>query len=86
MVKQTDNSYRGEFRHDIRFGSSGAASQVRAVRQAARRVSEVRFTGTGPFRQEELTKIFKVKAGQKYKPIKTRKGSRRLTNFLLKKG
>jgi outer membrane protein assembly complex protein YaeT len=86
LVKQSDNTYRGEFRHDIRFGSSAPAGAIRQQRQNARRVSEVRFTGADPFRPEELAKIFKVKAGQQYKPIKARKGSQRLTNFLMKNG
>ena len=86
MVKQSDNSYRGEFRHDIRFGGSAPGAGTQAFQAPVRRISQVRFTGTGPFRAEDLAKVFKVKAGQKYKPIKARNGSERLNKFLMKKG
>ncbi len=84
-VKQSDNSYRGEFRHDIRFGSSSPATKtaVAAIRQ---RITALRFTGNGPFSPEQLAKTFKVKAGQQYKPIKVRKGAERVRNLLAKQG
>ena len=86
LVKQSDNTYRGEFRHDIRFGRSGPAADAQALRAPVRRISQVRFAGTGPFRTEDMAKIFKLKPGQKYRPIKARKGAERLTKFLTKKG
>jgi outer membrane protein assembly complex protein YaeT len=84
-VKQSDNTYRGEFRHDVRFGSS-------SVEQSAGRgvpvpvISKVQFSGGDPFSSAELAKHFKVKAGQKANAIKLRKSSEKLSNFLMKKG
>ncbi|HTS66552.1 MAG TPA: translocation/assembly module TamB domain-containing protein [Candidatus Acidoferrales bacterium] len=86
LVKQTDNTYRGEFRHDIRFGKSTYSAAIAAVRGAQRRVSSVAFTGGGHFSNETLAKKFKVKPGQKYDPLKVRKASDRLGGFLFKKG
>jgi outer membrane protein assembly complex protein YaeT len=84
-VKQSDNSYRGEFRHDIRFGSSSGTT-TKSVPATKQRITALQFTGGGPFSPEQLAKAFKAKAGQQYKPIKVRKGSDRLRSFLAKKG
>ena len=83
-VKQKNNTYRGEFRHDVRFGgpSSGAA----AVSGPKPRISKLEFTGGGPFSTADLARRFKVKPGQKYNSMKLRKGSERLTKFLMKRG
>src|SRR5262249_37077853 len=69
-VKQHDNTYRGEFRHDVRFGSTGVVVGNAAVRKTVRKVSEVRFTGAEQQDPVKLAKLFKVKPGQQYKPIK----------------
>ena len=84
-VKQSDNTYRGEFRHDIRFGSSSPSAAAPA-RTANRKISQLHFTGTGPFTPEDLARVFKVKQGQTYKAPKVRKRADRLTKFLTKKG
>jgi len=86
VVKQSDNTYRGEFRHDIRFGSSSSAAGNATVKAASRKISRVSFAEAGPFAPEALAKIFKVKQGQQYKAIKVRKGTERLAGFLVKKG
>jgi outer membrane protein assembly complex protein YaeT len=84
-VKQSDNTYRAEFRHDVRFGKSSAeAGQVAAA--PAQKIAKVEFIGGGPIPQAELAKKFKVKPGQKYKAQKVRKNSERLATFLAKKG
>ncbi len=82
-VKQSDNSYRGEFRHDIRFGSASGAAAKSAVPVAKQRITALHITGNEPFPQEQLAKAFKAKAGQKYKAIKVRKGSERVRKLLL---
>lgn len=85
-VKQSDNTYRGEFRHDIRFGSASPSTGASPARAANRRISQVTFNGGGPFPEEALAKVFKAKSGQQYKPIKVRKAADRLSRFLMKKG
>ena len=84
-VKQSDNTYRGEFRHDIRFGSSSAAGSA-PVRPVTRKISNVQFVGATPWTPEALTKVFKIKPGQKYNPMKVRKAAERLNSFLVKQG
>ena len=85
-VKESDNSYRGEFRHDIQFGGSSPVTAAAAVHTGKRKISAVRFTGADAFSPDRLAKVFKVKAGQKYKPIKVRKGAERLGGFFTKQG
>jgi outer membrane protein assembly complex protein YaeT len=85
-VKQHDNTYRGEFRHDVRFGSASGNAAVAAARPAKRKITAVRFTEAGPFSTEQLAKVFKIKAGKQYRSAKVRKGSERLTKFFMKRG
>jgi outer membrane protein assembly complex protein YaeT len=83
-VKQSDNTYRGEFRHDVRFGSSNEPSTI--AQAAARRITRVTLNDAGPFSSEQLAKVFKSKAGQVYRPIKVRKNAESLSSFLAKRG
>ena len=84
-VKQSDNTYRGEFRHDIRFGSSSPPANPIAA-PTKRKIASVQFTGAGPFSPAELAKVIKLKPGQKYQAAKVRKGSERLGKFFTKRG
>jgi outer membrane protein assembly complex protein YaeT len=86
LVKQSDNTYRGEFRHDVRFGTATNAVAVATARATRQKVSAVHFTGETPFAPEVLAKKFKVKAGKRYDALKVRKGSERLDKFFVKKG
>ncbi len=63
-TKQEDNTYRGEFRHDIRFGgkpSVFATSQTGSTK--VRRVGAINFAGNHAVSLEELQKAFKLKPG-----------------------
>ncbi len=84
-VKQSDNTYRGEFRHDVRFGSSSLRKSV-AVRPPLPEVSRVDFIGVGSFTRAELAKRFKIKLGQRPNAAKLRSGSEKLVRFLAEKG
>jgi outer membrane protein assembly complex protein YaeT len=86
LVKQSDNTYRSEFRHDVRFGGGTNSSSVAGVRLAKQRVAAVHFTGETPFAPDVLAKKFKVKAGKRYDAFKVRKASDRLDSFFVKKG
>ncbi len=84
-VKQSDNTYRGEFRHDIRFGAGSSASDSGGVAKR-RSISAVRFADTGPFASARLAEKFKVKPGQRYNAVKVRQGAERVRGFLAKQG
>lgn len=84
-VKQSDNTYRGEFRHDVRFGSSSMRPSS-APRPPMPKVSSVDFIGGSPFSPAELAKQFKIKAGQRPSGTKLRNSSEKLSRFLTDKG
>jgi outer membrane protein assembly complex protein YaeT len=86
LVKQSDNTYRGEFRHDVRFGGGANAGVGEAARDARRKLSAIHFIGNTPFAPDVLAKKFKVKAGKQYDALKVRKGAERLSNFFVKEG
>ena len=84
-VKQSDNTYRGEFRHDVRFGSSSVQVSS-APRPPMPKVSGVDFVGGGPFSPADLAKQFKIKTGQRPNAAKLRNSSEKLSRFLTEKG
>jgi outer membrane protein assembly complex protein YaeT len=86
LVKQSDNTYRGEFRHDVRFGTATNSAATAALRANRPKVSAVHFIGETPFAPEVLAKKFKVKAGNRYDSVKVRKRAERLDNFFVKHG
>jgi outer membrane protein assembly complex protein YaeT len=86
LVKQSDNTYRGEFRHDIRFGK-GTNPAAAAEKPAPKpKISAVHFTGETPFAPQALEKKFKVKPGKRYDAFKVRKAAERLDSFFVKQG
>ena len=86
LVKQSDNTYRGEFRHDVRFGTATNSAGSAVVRASKPKISAVHFTGETGFAPEVLAKKFKVKAGNQYNSARVRKGVERLENFFVKRG
>ena len=83
-VKQSDNSYRGEFRHDIRrkFVGTNILSASPSDAQSLRRG----FRRRGPFSPADLEKQFKIKTGQRPSAAKLRTSSEKLSRFLMEKG
>jgi outer membrane protein assembly factor BamA len=86
LVKQRDNTYRGEFRHDIRFGTSTNSGASSALSSVKMNVSTVHFTGDTPFASEVLAQKFKVKPGNRYNTMQVRKGTERLERFFQNEG
>jgi hypothetical protein len=71
-IKQEDNSYRFEFRHDKRFG--GTPFEPFSRGPALRRVGTVTFSGNTYFTPQQLQREFKIETGQKYDYFHVRKG------------
>lgn len=86
LVKQSDNTYRGEFRHDVQFGAASNFQPSTLVGTRKPKVNSVTFTGESTFGEDVLAKKFKVKVGKNYDAIKIRKGAERLNKFFVKKG
>jgi outer membrane protein assembly complex protein YaeT len=79
-IKQEDNSYRFEFRHDLRFGGQPYSTAFQA-RRPQKEVGGVEFLGNVYFPDKKLADEFGVKAGDKYDFFKVRKGLERLREF-----
>jgi outer membrane protein assembly complex protein YaeT len=79
-TKQEDNSYRFEFRHDLRFGGAPTPRASRAS-SAKFTIGSIRFEGPDPASEKSLLERFKVKPGEKYDFPKVQKGLDRLHDF-----
>lgn len=76
-IKQIDNTYRFEFRHDIRFGGEKPPSAM--SRTADRRViGKVEMPANSPIPEKKLRDKFKNKSGKRYDFFEVRKGLDRL--------
>jgi outer membrane protein assembly complex protein YaeT len=75
-TKQEDNSYRLEFRHDLRFGGT-AQSRTRAAAQKFT-IGSIQFEGGSPVSEKVLLDKLKVKPGDRYDFPKVQKGLDRL--------
>jgi outer membrane protein assembly complex protein YaeT len=84
-TKQSDNSYRFDFKHDLRFGGSRAAAGDKKKKEE-HRVGKVNFTGNLQLPVKTLEGKLKVKPGSRYDFFRLRKGLDRLEELYLKKG
>ncbi|HEV3196686.1 MAG TPA: translocation/assembly module TamB domain-containing protein [Bryobacteraceae bacterium] len=82
-VRQSDGSYRFDFRHDLRFG--GTARAQRAKREV-RRVGLLTIDGDRYFTEEQIRSKLKVKPGARYDFFKLRRGMDRVTSMYTKAG
>jgi outer membrane protein assembly complex protein YaeT len=82
-LKQSDNSNRFEFRHDIRFGGSNHRRGPMDTR-LERIVGEVRVTGSPFFPEEQLTRRLKARPGRAYNFFKVRQGLDKIENLYAK--
>lgn len=82
-VKQSDGSYRFDFRHDLRFG--GIAQAQRGKREV-RRVGLLTISGERDFTEETIQGKLKVKPGDRYDFFKLRRGMDRVTGMYTKAG
>jgi outer membrane protein assembly complex protein YaeT len=87
-TKQADNSYRFEFRHDLRFGGADASGTARPAEKRAAKpsvpkfvIGSIKFEGAGPLYATALPDIFKIKPGDRYEFPKVQKGLDRLRDF-----
>ena len=77
-TRQQDNSYRFEFRHDIRLGSAtvGRTGSARTGAQGSARseIGEIRFTGEVNFAKNTLLKHLNAASGNRYDFQKVQRG------------
>ncbi|MBL8290660.1 MAG: translocation/assembly module TamB domain-containing protein [Bryobacterales bacterium] len=83
-VRQSDGSFRMDFRHDLHFG--GLAEPRRSGTRLQRRIGEVALAGNPFFGEERILDRLKLKPGGKYDFFKTRQGVDRVTKLYMDEG
>jgi outer membrane protein assembly complex protein YaeT len=83
-IKQADNSYRGEFRHDLRFG--GIPETTRTRQRDTRTIGAIRFESEPVFSEAELTGKLELRPGRNYDFFQVRKDLARLRDFYAESG
>src|SRR5678816_4567081 len=82
-VRQADNSYRFDFKHDVRFGGQ---PEPRRVQRVHPEIEAVDITSSGGMDETLLRGKFGLKAGDKYDFFKIRNGVQRVEEALMKEG
>ncbi|MDR0310510.1 MAG: translocation/assembly module TamB domain-containing protein [Acidobacteriota bacterium] len=99
-TRQMDDSYRFEFRHDLRFGGANAArtgsrtgrrsgAEEGATRAGSRgntkfEIGDIRFTGEENFSENTLLSRLSAKPGSRYDFSKIQRGIDRLNEFYVR--
>ncbi len=84
-TKQSDNSYRFDFQHDLRFGARHVTTGT-SQPKVTRTIRSVQFTGEPALTESRLEDKFDVKAGDEYDFFKVRKGLDRLESLYRDEG
>jgi outer membrane protein assembly factor BamA/autotransporter translocation and assembly factor TamB len=74
-VRQSDGSFRFDFRHDVRFGGE---PEPRRTKRTQPVIASVSVKDAGSISEEAVRAAFKVKVGDKYDFFKVRKGVQRV--------
>jgi outer membrane protein assembly complex protein YaeT len=82
-VRQEDNSYRLDFRHDVRFGGERDPRQIQRMQPTLEDVSVTATDGTD---EMQLREKFGVKAGDSYDFFKIRNAIQRVEKWLMEQG
>jgi len=86
-TKQSDNSYRYDFRHDLRFGGSSNTGQARpSAAKTDQKISSIEFLGKPAFSEKRLGDQLKLKAGDRYDFFKVQNSLDRVEGFYAKQG
>ncbi len=80
-TKQQDNTYRLEFRHDLRLGGTSSTRASRRQETQKLRIGSIKLQGGDPFPDKILLDKFNVESGDKYDFPKVQKGLDRLRDF-----
>ncbi|HEU4935765.1 MAG TPA: translocation/assembly module TamB domain-containing protein [Vicinamibacterales bacterium] len=81
--EREDDSYRVDFRHDVRFG--GAPAPRREIRRRPT-ITSLTVSADGPFDEASLRKLFKLKEGDTYEFFATRSGLERIEKLYIESG
>lgn len=82
-VRQSDNSYRLDFRHDVGFGGERPPHRVRRQRPL---VAELTVTGDAVVGEAQLRDLLGAEEGQPYDFFAVRKGVQRIEELYVERG
>ena len=82
-VRQSDNSFRFDFSHDVRFGGT---PQPRRIARSRPTVTEVVVAGDAETLEAKLRERFGVEAGDSYDYFAVRTGQRHVEDYLIQHG
>jgi outer membrane protein assembly complex protein YaeT len=82
-VRQSDGTYRFDFRHDLRFGG---IAQAQRGKHEVRRIGLLTISGERYFTEEKIRGKLKAKPGDRYDFFKLRRGMDRVTSMYTKAG
>lgn len=85
ILKQSDNSYRGDFSRTKEFGGMPRPEEIAAKREK-KKLGSIDVSGSSAFTPEEVVKRMKLRAGKDYNFFKVRKGLDRLNRAYAQKG
>lgn len=85
VVRQSDNSYRLQFQHDLEFGGDKPPDRRRRGSRDLK-VGQVTIAGNPPVPEAELRKRFGLRTGKNYDFFQFRKGIDRIKETLTKRG
>ncbi len=85
-IRQSDNTYRFDFQHNLPFGGGPALGSPVPVQRAKQRIGKVEFEGETVFPSSVLTGKLRVKSGKPYDFFKVQKGIDKLQNYYHEKG
>jgi len=84
-IRQSDNSYRFDFRHDLRFGSTGTAA-LSARPRTELKIGRIEFLGNPLYPESQLSRKFRLDSGDRYDFFKVRKGTDNLEQYFQSQG
>jgi outer membrane protein assembly complex protein YaeT len=82
-VRQSDNTYRFDLRHDVRIGGQPAPSRVRPKRPV---VTDITITGDGRIAESELRELLGIDPGDRYDFFALRDSVEEVQEALEKRG
>jgi len=74
-VRQSDGSFRFDFRHDVRFGGVPEPRRTKRVQPV---IASLSVTDSGSISEQAVRTAFKMKVGDKYDFFKVRRGVQRV--------
>ncbi len=86
-IKQDDNSFRFDFRHDLRLGKVGAPAPDTSPRPRQElRIGQIELQNRSPFPDAEVFRRFRLRTGDKYDFFKVQNTREELSDFFTGRG